>query len=107
VEHQSAALAGADVERIFVDVPRAELDVRAARRFDAMIAAGAMEEVRPLLDYDPSLPMMKAIGVRELAAHLRGEIGLDEAVAKAKTVTRHYIKRQLTWWRARGGWDRG
>ncbi len=92
------------VERIFVDLPRAELYVRAEARFDAMIAAGALDEVRPLLDYDPALPMMKAIGVRELAAHLRGEMALDKAIAAAKTATRHYIKRQLTWWRGQGDW---
>ena len=49
---------------------------------------------------------MKAIGLRELAAHLRGELGFDEAIAQAKTATRHYIKRQLTWWRGQEGWGR-
>ena len=99
-----AALAGVEAERIFVDVPRAELYARAEARFDRMIGEGAIEEVRPLLDYDPSLPTMKAIGLRELAAHLRGELGFDEAIAQAKTATRHYIKRQLTWWRGQEGW---
>jgi tRNA dimethylallyltransferase len=99
---QNALLADVSVERIFVDVPRADLYARAEARFDAMIATGAIEEVRLLLDYDPALPMMKAIGVPEITAHLRGEVGLDEAIALAKTATRHYIKRQLTWWR--GTW---
>jgi tRNA dimethylallyltransferase len=106
VARQGAALTEADVERIFIDVPRAELYARAEARFDAMIAARALEEVRPLLDYDPALPVMKAIGVPELAAHLRGETTLDEAVTAAKTATRHYIKRQLTWWRGQGDWGR-
>ncbi|MGQ0485489.1 MAG: tRNA (adenosine(37)-N6)-dimethylallyltransferase MiaA [Hyphomicrobiales bacterium] len=101
-----AALAGVDVERIILDVPRAELYRRAEARFDRMIAEGAINELRPLLCLDPSLPVMKAIGVRELSAHLRGEIKLDEAIARAKTATRHYIKRQVTWWRGEGGWDR-
>jgi len=96
---QSAVLADAAIERVFIEVPRAELYARAEARFDRMLAAGAMDEVRALLDADPALPMMKAIGVRELSAHLRGKIGLDEAVTAAKTATRHYIKRQLTWWR--------
>jgi len=96
---QGAVLADVSVEHIFVNVLRAELYARAEARLDSMIAAGALEEVRPLLDYDPALPMMKAIGVPELAAHLRGEIKLGEAIARAKTATRHYIKRQLTWWR--------
>ncbi len=104
---QSAVLTGVEAERVFADVPRAELYARAEARFDAMITAGAIEEVRPLLDYDPALPMMKAIGVPEFAAHLRGEIELDEAVARAKTATRHYIKRQFTWWRGQGSaWAR-
>jgi tRNA dimethylallyltransferase len=46
--------------------------------------------------------MMRAIGVRELTRHLRGEISLPEAVILAKTATRHYIKRQFTWWRGHG-----
>lgn len=97
---QSAApLAAASVERIFLDVPREELHVRAGRRFDQMMAEGALDEVRPLLGFDPALPMMKAIGVAELAAYLEGRLSLDAAIANAKTATRQYIKRQLTWWR--------
>ncbi|MBI2717462.1 MAG: tRNA (adenosine(37)-N6)-dimethylallyltransferase MiaA [Rhizobiales bacterium] len=103
----AAALAGIAVERRFIDVAREELYARAEARFDAMMAAGAIEEVRPLMGLDPALPMMKAIGVPELSAHLRGETSLAEAVAKAKTATRHYIKRQLTWWRGQmGHWSR-
>ncbi len=45
---------------------------------------------------------MKAIGVPELIAHLKGELTLAEAATKAKTATRNYIKRQLTWWRGQG-----
>ena len=96
-----AFLNGVDVERHLVDVPREELYARAETRFDQMIAAGALEEVRPLIKYGNVLPMMKAIGVPELTRHLRGEISLDEAVALAKTATRQYIKRQFTWWRGR------
>jgi tRNA dimethylallyltransferase len=55
--------------------------------------------VRALPDFDPMRPIMKAIGVPELLAHIRGECTLDEAVAAAKKATRHYIKRQSTWWR--------
>lgn len=95
----AAVLAGALVERLLVDAPRQELYARAESRFDAMMAAGALDEVRPLLGLDSSLPMMKAIGVPELVSHLRGEIPLDQAVVLAKIATRHYIKRQHTWWR--------
>lgn len=90
------------VERHLVDVPREELYIRAERRFDQMMAAGALEEVRPLIKYGSVLPMMKAIGVPELTRHLRGEISVEEAVALAKTATRQYIKRQFTWWRGQG-----
>jgi tRNA dimethylallyltransferase len=101
-EAQSRAfLKDAAVERHIVDVAREELYNRAERRFDQMMAAGALEEVRPLLKHGSVLPMMKAIGVPELTRHLRGEISLPEAVDLAKTATRHYIKRQLTWWRGR------
>lgn len=94
-----APLAGAAVERIFLDPPRAELHARAAARFRAMVEQGALEEAEAVKDLDPALPVMKAIGLRELNAHLRGEISLADAIARAETATRRYIKRQLTWWR--------
>ncbi|MCH7864744.1 MAG: tRNA (adenosine(37)-N6)-dimethylallyltransferase MiaA, partial [Proteobacteria bacterium] len=70
-------------------------------RFDAMLAAGALEEVRALtaLGLDPSLPAMKALGVRELGRHLAGGISLQEASGAAKQATRNFAKRQLTWLR--------
>lgn len=102
----TAILSGARVERLFKDVPRDVLHARAEARFDQMMAEGALEEVRAVLEYDPMLPMMKAIGVPELAAALRGEITLDEAVSRAKAATRQFIKRQFTWWRGqlKEGW---
>lgn len=96
-----AALVDFEVERYLVDVPREELYERAEQRFDQMIAMGALDEVRPLMKFDAELPMMKAIGVPELLAHLRGECTLEKAIADAKTATRNYIKRQFTWWRSR------
>jgi tRNA dimethylallyltransferase len=70
-------------------------------RFAAMIEAGAIEELRALLalGLDPGLPAMRAHGVRELAAYLSGRSSLDEAMAKARTETRRYAKRQMTWLR--------
>ena len=97
-EHD-APLAGAEVERIFLDIPRAELCARADARFDAMLAAGALDEARALMNLDPVLPVMKAIGLPELITHLNGNITREEAVTRAKAATRQYIKRQLTWWR--------
>jgi tRNA dimethylallyltransferase len=96
---QRAPLAGIAVKRIYLEVERAELHRRADARFDAMLAAGAIEEARGIIGYDPELPIMKAIGVPELHAYLRGELLLDEAVRRAKASTRQYIKRQTTWWR--------
>ena len=94
-----------NVERLFVDVPREALYVRAERRFDLMMQQGAVEEVAALPDLPPDQPMMKAIGVPELLAHLRGDTSIDDAVMNAKTATRQYIKRQLTWWRGQmAGW---
>jgi tRNA dimethylallyltransferase len=106
-EGQSQApLDGVKVERIFMDVPRDELYARADTRFEQMIKAGALDEVRSLMGLDPALPVMKAIGVRELIAHLKGETSLEEAKEHAKTATRNYIKRQLTWWRGQMGYWR-
>ena len=94
-----APLAGVGVERIFLDVPREELHSRAEARFDAMLAAGALEEARAMMHLDPALPAMKAIGLPELIAYLKGETTLEQASARAKAATRQFIKRQLTWWR--------
>jgi tRNA dimethylallyltransferase len=70
-------------------------------RFRSMVAAGALDEARAItaLGLDPSLPAMKVLGLRELAAHLAGETGLDAAVAAACQATRNYAKRQQTWFR--------
>jgi tRNA dimethylallyltransferase len=87
--------------KLFLDVDRAELHRRIDARFDAMLAAGALEEVRALAarGLDPVLPAMKAHGVPWLRRHLAGEIGLDEAAAGGKSDTRRYTKRQQTWFR--------
>ena len=70
-------------------------------RFAAMLAAGALEEVRALLGagFSTELPIMRALGVASLAAHVRGTISLDEAAGVAKADTHKYAKRQLTWLR--------
>jgi tRNA dimethylallyltransferase len=70
-------------------------------RFDRMIEVGALEEVRALLalGLDDSLPAMRAHGVRELRGYLAGATSLEDAMAKAKTETRRYAKRQMTWLR--------
>jgi tRNA dimethylallyltransferase len=68
---------------------------------DLMIDQGAIYEVQALLDrgLNPALPAMKAVGVRELAAYLSGDLARDDAIAALKQATRNYAKRQLTWFR--------
>jgi tRNA dimethylallyltransferase len=87
--------------KIFLAIDRAELQRRINARFDAMLAAGALDEVGALAarDLDPMLPAMKAHGVPWLRRHLAGEIGLDEATEGGKSDTRRYTKRQVTWFR--------
>lgn len=79
--------------------PRPWLYQRCDARFDAMLEGGAVEEVKALLkqSLDPSLPVMRAIGVREIAAMLDGTIGRDEAAERGRQATRNYAKRQYTW----------
>jgi tRNA dimethylallyltransferase len=83
--------------------PRPALHARIEARLRAMIEAGALDEVEALLArrLDPALPVMKAVGVRALAAHLRGETTLGEALERTLAQTRQFAKRQLTWFRHR------
>ncbi len=80
---------------------RAWLYERINRRFDEMINEGALDEVRALqaLTLAPDVPAMKALGVAELGAYLKGEISLEEAKTSAKMGSRRYAKRQMTWFR--------
>ncbi len=82
-----------------INLPRAELYNRCNMRFIRMIECGALEEVKQLLDknYTADIPIMKALGVPELAAFLAGKIPLDDAIALAQRNTRRYAKRQITW----------
>jgi tRNA dimethylallyltransferase len=86
---------------VALEPPRPQLYARCDARLEAMVRDGAVDEVKALLarGLDPALPAMKAVGVREFAAHLRGERSLAEAVAAAQQETRRYAKRQLTWMR--------
>ena len=70
-------------------------------RFRAMVEAGAQAEVSDLLAraYPADCPIMKALGVPELSAHLAGELSLEEAISAAQTASRRYAKRQMTWQR--------
>ncbi len=89
---------------------RAWLYERCDRRFMAMWHGGAIEEVRALLarDLDPDLPVMRAIGVREIGAFLAGNMDAASAIAAGQQATRNYAKRQYTWLRNQmpGTWPR-
>jgi tRNA dimethylallyltransferase len=86
---------------LFLAPERDQLYARIDARYDAMLAAGALEEVAALAarHLDPLLPAMKAHGVPALIRHIRGEITLEEAAAIGRADTRHYAKRQFTWFR--------
>jgi len=79
----------------------AELNARCDARVDQMIAIGAIEEVAALRErrLDPSLPVMRAIGVSQLIQYLDGAMNLEDAIASIKQATRNYAKRQRTWLR--------
>jgi tRNA dimethylallyltransferase len=100
-------LARNTVATLVLDPDLTWLNARIDRRFDAMLATGALDEVRAALPHwDAAAPWAKAIGAPELIAHLRGEIGLPDAVAAAKLASRQYAKRQRTWFRSRmAGWQ--
>ncbi|MGZ5804449.1 MAG: tRNA (adenosine(37)-N6)-dimethylallyltransferase, partial [Xanthobacteraceae bacterium] len=87
--------------KIFLAPERKDLYARIDTRFAAMLAAGALEEVRALKErqLDPLLPAMKAHGVPWLIKHLAGELSLEHASEHAQLDTRHYAKRQFTWFR--------
>jgi tRNA dimethylallyltransferase len=86
---------------LFLEPERDELYARIDARFETMLANGALEEVQRLAarDLDPLLPAMKAHGVPALIRHLRGEITREEASEIGRADTRHYAKRQFTWFR--------
>ncbi|TAJ62282.1 tRNA (adenosine(37)-N6)-dimethylallyltransferase MiaA [Brevundimonas sp.] len=94
---------------LVIESERGALYAACDARVAQMVAAGALDEVRALVarGLDPALPAMKAVGVREFAAHLAGETTLDAAVEATRQATRNYAKRQLTWFRNQTpGWRR-
>lgn len=106
---QSGLLDGWQIERVVLSPDRDVLRSRIAQRFEAMFASGAVEEVEALRrqNLDPSLPVMKAIGVREIGEWLDGMRDRQEAIALAVIATHQYAKRQRTWFRNRmGDWPR-
>ena len=90
-----------DLHPLVLLPPRTALYARCDARFGRMLAHDAVAEVRALLarDLSPALPVMRAIGVPEIAGYLRGEWPLEEALARGQQATRNYAKRQYTWFR--------
>lgn len=86
---------------IFLDLPRLQMDERIEGRVSQMVERGLVDEVRTLLDagYEDEAPGMTGTGYREIAAHIRGEQSLDQAVEEICRNTRRYSRRQLTWFR--------
>lgn len=94
---------------LVVEPQREALYARCDARVAQMVEAGALDEVRALMSrgLDPALPAMKAVGVREFAAHLAGGTTVAAAVEATRQATRNYAKRQLTWFRNQTpGWAR-
>ncbi|MGD9867748.1 MAG: tRNA (adenosine(37)-N6)-dimethylallyltransferase MiaA [Hyphomicrobiales bacterium] len=85
--------------RIVISPPREVLHDRINRRFDAMMAGGALEEVEALAAQrlDPELPAMRALGVPPLMAGVQGKISMEAAADRVRAETRQYAKRQATW----------
>lgn len=103
------ALSEGAYRAVALEPPREGLYARCDARLEAMLAEGALDEVAALAarNLDPDLPAMKAVGVREFAAHLRGETSREEALIATQRETRRYAKRQLTWMRGQmAAWPR-
>jgi tRNA dimethylallyltransferase len=103
------ALAPGTWRAVALEPAREALYARCDARLVAMVEAGALDEVRALAarGLDPTLPVMKAVGVREFSAYLRGETTLPAALAAAQQETRRYAKRQTTWMRGQmADWPR-
>jgi tRNA dimethylallyltransferase len=99
--HRFADPGGYDALTVGIEIDRKKLYETIDRRFDAMIAAGFVEEVRGLMSagYSPEKPPLSTIGYKQIAAHLRNEMTLDDATSIAKRDSRRLAKRQLTWFR--------
>ena len=94
---------------VALEPSREALNARCDARLEAMADRGLLAEVAALAarGLDPALPLMKAVGFREFAAHLRGETSFDAALAAAQQETRRYAKRQTTWMRGQmADWPR-
>jgi tRNA dimethylallyltransferase len=98
-ERRGGIRCAVDLRSLILLPPRKWLYARCDERFAQMVDRGAVTEVEALLrrNLNPNLPVMRAIGVREMAGYVRGETSLDEAIATGQQATRRYAKRQYTW----------
>jgi tRNA dimethylallyltransferase len=97
------------VRTALVPGDRSALHAAIARRFEQMMEVGLLAEVAELMargDLTADLPAMRAVGYRQLRAHLAGEYSLEEAISRAVIASRQLAKRQLTWINADPGWQR-
>ena len=80
---------------------REKLYEKIDKRVDEMVSLGLVDEVRSLMDmgYDESLNSMRALGYKEIVSYLKGDISLEESIYIIKRDTRHFAKRQLTWFK--------
>ena len=102
-------LVAGKVRRFVIEIDRTVLLERIGTRLEAMVRGGALEEAAALagMRLGPAMPIMKAVGVRELLAHIEGRLSLEEALAGAKHATARYAKRQTTWFRNQmADWER-
>ncbi len=99
--HRFTDQGGYDALTVGIAIDRKKLYATIDGRFDAMIAAGFAEEVRALMSagYSPEKPPLSTIGYKQIAAYLRGEMTLADAISVAKRDSRRLAKRQLTWFR--------
>jgi tRNA dimethylallyltransferase len=98
-EPRTPPLPGARFATIAIVPPRDQLYGAIDKRFSRMVELGVVDEVLALLNCDiaPDLPVMKALGVPQLAAFIHGDMRLEDAIAEAQQLSRNYAKRQLTW----------
>lgn len=85
--------------KIVLMPPRAELYAAIDARVETMVERGVLAELEALIGLDISLPILKSVGAREFLAHINGQCSLAESVQAAQQATRHYAKRQSTWFR--------
>ena len=89
----------ADFKTIFLNPPREKLYENCDIRFRQMIGQGGIEEVRHLMSLNPTGGVLKAIGVPEIISYLQGDISKEDMIEQAVLSTRHYAKRQITWFK--------